>query len=253
MKDTVYMILFIVYVLISAAWGYKEILKLKGRSIGEKERIKLYKATILEEGCFVLIIVLAAIVTDMTVYDLGIAPLNITLKPLSPWFAAGTLIISGVLLILVLYQMVCYLVSEDYRKQVGDTLDRQKAKESHYARVLSEIMLPKSIREKHWFTAVSAVAGTCEELIYRGFLFYLIAKIVPQLPMGCYPILGGVLFGIAHSYQGASGCLKTGILGIFFGALYVTAGSLLPGMLLHFIVDFSSNFIYKTESEEGAL
>lgn len=253
MKHTFFLILFIIYVLVTAAWSYREILKLKAKSIGERERIKLYKATILEEGFFVLIIVLAANLTGMTAYDLGIAPVGITLKHYNSWLTASTLGISGVLLMLVLYQMVCYLVSEDYRKQVVDTLNRQKAKESHYARVLSEIMLPKSSREKQWFTVLSVAAGTCEELIYRGFLFYLFSNIFTELPVGLFPILGGAVFGIAHSYQGVMGCFKTGLLGILFGALYVATGSLLPGMLLHFMVDFSSNFLFQTETEEGVL
>lgn len=248
MKYTIYLALFIVYVLLSAIWNYIEILKLKEKSLGERERIRLYKATVLEEGASMLIVILAAILTDMEANDLGIGPVHITLEHFNLWLMVGTFIISGALLILILYQMICYKVSENYRKQVVDTLNKQQAKESHYARVLSEIVLPKSKREKYWFTAVSAAAGICEELIYRGFLFCIFIKVFPGLPVVSFPILGGVLFGIAHSYQGVSGIMKTGIMGILFGALYIATGSLLPGMLLHFMVDFSSNFLYKAES-----
>jgi len=45
---------------------------------------------------------------------------------------------------------------------------------------------------------------------------------------------------MAHTYQGPAGVLKTGIAGLLFSLVYVCTGSLLPGILLHFIMDYSA-------------
>ena len=52
-----------------------------------------------------------------------------------------------------------------------------------------------------------------------------------------------------HSYQGFSGIIRTGLTGLLFGALYISTGSLILPMILHFLVDFSANFIFKPVNE----
>lgn len=249
MINIVLLIIFFGYVLISAIWNFREIANLKGKSIGENERIKLYRATILEGFVSVMFILPVIGFTDMAVYELGIAPISVTYQQFNIWLSSGVFAISGGLLIILIYQMICYLSSDIYRKQIYEQLNKQKANESHYSMVLSEIMLPKTGREKRWFTAVSVSAGIGEEIIYRGFAFYLISNIFPELHTYLLPLAGGVIFGAAHSYQGLSGSLKTGLLGILFGALYIASGSLLPGIILHFTADFAANFILRPETD----
>jgi membrane protease YdiL (CAAX protease family) len=248
--NTVLLIVLLGYVLISAAWTFYEILKLTGKSIGENERVKFYRSAVLEGLVFVVFVLLMVIFTDITMPELGITSISISLKHFNIWLTAVTFVINGAFLILFLYQMICYLVSETYRKQVKEQLEKQKAQGSRYVKILSDIMLPRTGREKRWFAAVSASVGIGEEIIYRGLLFYLLVNVFPELPVCLLPIIGGIPFGAAHSYQGFSGAFREGLMGILFGALYIASGSLLPGILLHFTADFAANFIFAPENEE---
>ena len=237
-------IVFLAYILGSAAWGVYEISQLKGREIAEKERINIYRSTVAENWLAVIAIVLTAALGGI-LPDLWLKSVHINLGPFDTWLAVGVFAVSGGLLALLVYQMICYCVSQTYRTQVKAQLERQKAPGSHYAQVLSDIMLPRTAREKRWFAAVSASAGITEEIIYRGFFFYILMGVFPELPVILYPVMGGAAFGIVHGYQGISGGLRTALVGILLGALYIASGSLLPGMLLHFLMDFSANFLLK--------
>jgi hypothetical protein len=91
-------------------------------------------------------------------------------------------------------------------------------------------MLPHSPGELRSFLALSATAGICEELLYRGFLMsYLGHWLSPLASL----FLAAIFFGLGHSYQGPRGVLLTAFVGIVFGGVYLSAGSLLPAMLLH--------------------
>ena len=46
---------------------------------------------------------------------------------------------------------------------------------------------------------------------------------------------------------GLFGIIKTGISGLFFAVIYISTNSIIPGIVLHFFMDFSSAFILKAE------
>ncbi len=95
-------------------------------------------------------------------------------------------------------------------------------------------LLPHGPAEARTFRVLAFTAGTCEEILYRGFLLAYLA-----FYFGAWPavLIGGIAFGIAHAYQGVSGIVKTGVVGLLAGALYVATGSLLWPMLLHTGID----------------
>ena len=45
---------------------------------------------------------------------------------------------------------------------------------------------------------------------------------------------------MGHLYQGGTGVVKTTLVGLVMAALVVFSGSLLPGMILHIVVDITS-------------
>ena len=95
-------------------------------------------------------------------------------------------------------------------------------------------LLPHTQGELEAFMRVSATAGICEEILYRGFLAWFLAQ---WMPFWVAMMVSGVVFGLAHAYQGKSGVLKTGLIGIAFGGLTLLAQSLVPAILLHIAVD----------------
>ncbi len=99
---------------------------------------------------------------------------------------------------------------------------------------------------------MSVTAGCCEELLYRGFLIW-------YLNHWCPPVISLLLsctaFGLAHYYQGLSGILKTGIVGLLMGFVYLLTETLLWPALAHVLIDlgagWASGALLRGEAQEA--
>lgn len=74
-----------------------------------------------------------------------------------------------------------------------------------------------------WMLVVWIFVAVLEEGIYRGFLMTETAKV---LGTGTFAVLiniiySSLVFGLSHGYQGRSGMLSTGIVGIILGSIFV--------------------------------
>jgi uncharacterized protein len=81
-----------------------------------------------------------------------------------------------------------------------------------------------------WF-CVSATAGFCEEIIFRGYLQQQLAAISNSMLVGV--LLSAAVFGASHGYEGLSRMVLIGIYGLMFGLLAWWRKSLRPGMMAH--------------------
>lgn len=50
-------------------------------------------------------------------------------------------------------------------------------------------------------------------------------------------LFSSLLFGLAHTYQGISGVVKTTIVGSIFSMLYIGLHSIIPIIIFHFLID----------------
>lgn len=118
-----------------------------------------------------------------------------------------------------------------YRVTVMSEQDRVKQLES-----LGNLVhfLPRPGREFRYFFGLSITAGVVEEIIYRGFLFWYLIQFVP---LWAVILLSSVAFGLAHSYQGLGGIIRTGLIGVAFAVLYATSGSIWLPILGHALLD----------------
>lgn len=99
-----------------------------------------------------------------------------------------------------------------------------------------ESIVPRTPSEYQWFQAVSWTAGVCEELLYRGFLTWLVAAYAgPAAAL----VIVSVAFGLGHAYQGPKGVVKVSILGLVFGGIVLVSGWLVPAMLIHTMIDLA--------------
>lgn len=239
MMPVVLFILLLAYLFVQAVMDVKDVNRLKGAAIEEETRLRFYRETILWLWAPTLLVLLLCALPFLSLANVGIKGVTLTGHT---WFIAGTLIINGVLFLLPLYQMIAYLTSASYREQAKAAFI-DSANESHYDAVMNNIMIPRSKKEKRLFFGVSLSAGVCEELLWRGLLFYLLHALFPSLSPFFVLLTASLIFGAGHSYQGFRGIVKTTLAGGVLGCLYLATGSILPGMFLHFMLDFASAFI----------
>ena len=81
-----------------------------------------------------------------------------------------------------------------------------------------------------WF-CVSATAGFCEEIIFRGYLQRQFAIASHSMLMGV--LISALIFGASHGYEGVPRMILIGIYGLMFGLLAWWRKSLRAGMMAH--------------------
>jgi CAAX protease family protein len=101
--------------------------------------------------------------------------------------------------------------------------------------------LPQDARDQRVFRGVSVTAGICEEWLVRGWLVALLTPLTGVV--GAF-VISAVLFGIAHAYQGLSGIVKTGTVGLILSALAWATGSLWAPILVHAIADWMQGDLF---------
>lgn len=108
------------------------------------------------------------------------------------------------------------------------------------ARQKLSFLIPRTHGELLLFLGVSATAGFCEEILFRGYFQRQFAAFTRSASGGL--MLQAVLFGAAHAYEGGSRMMLIAIYGILLGLLAMWCESLRPGMLAHFLHDTGAAF-----------
>lgn len=103
-------------------------------------------------------------------------------------------------------------------------------------------LFPHTLGEKLGWLVVSAVAGFCEELTFRGYLqrqfSAITGKIVPAI------LLQAAVFGFGHGYQGIKLIVMIFIYGVMFGLLAWWRRDLRSCMLAHGWTDAINIFVW---------
>lgn len=86
------------------------------------------------------------------------------------------------------------------------------------------------------FFLVVAVA-IVEETIFRGYLLLRFRGLKLSLPRAV--LLSAVIFSLGHGYEGSSGVVTVGALGVVLAVVYLWRQSLVAPMVMHFLQDFT--------------
>jgi membrane protease YdiL (CAAX protease family) len=81
----------------------------------------------------------------------------------------------------------------------------------------------------------SLSAGFCEEFLFRGFLFWLLAA--AGWRKGTQLVVSSIAFGLAHCFWGPYGMLWTTALGLTFGLAVLWRKSVWPAVVAHTLLD----------------
>ena len=232
------------YLVCLAVSGYRAALRLRGAVISQRERVRRYQVSILWNVLSASAVLIIAALSPMTLFDLGIRPSRLPESGMERVLGIGSLLVAGALALLFLYQIFAFLFSAPFRREQAAGLKRRRESGGWYDRVVDNL-IPRARVEKGWFAFSAIVAGIAEEIVFRGFALHLLTTVFPLFPPYMLAVAAGILFGLAHSYQGARGVVKTALIGVLFGLLYLGTDSLLLCVLLHTLFDLSSAFLYE--------
>lgn len=242
--NNVLFVLLLVFHTYSVFLDMREIKKYENVMITEMVRIKFYRECILYGWIPVGIILVFVALTPLSMYDIGIRRINMSNMV---WLNTISLGVFLVIAIVLSYQTVKYLLSEEYRRQLAEQV--KNSQQNHYEKTI-DLLIPRSVKEKKYFFLVSLTAGICEEIVWRGAMLFLLKDIFPAMHIvGCV-LIASAMFGLCHFYQGINGVIKTEIAGFFFMILYLVTDSVLLGIILHFMFDVSSAFLLTEEYDD---
>jgi membrane protease YdiL (CAAX protease family) len=199
-------------------YGYFESQRYEAREkAGEPlDRIRFYRHIVVSEWAY-----LAALAGAWLVYSRPFADLGFV-APGGLGFAGGAaalLLLTGI------------LVHSWRASVVASDASKAKTRES-FGRLAK--YLPQTDPELRSFYRVSVTAGIVEEIVYRGFVLWYLGWF---MPLWAAVIVSSVAFGLGHIYQGMSGMLRTGLLGLAFGIFYVVTGSIWLPIIAHVLLD----------------
>ncbi|WP_404430792.1 CPBP family intramembrane glutamic endopeptidase [Sutcliffiella horikoshii] len=215
-------------------FGYRDFQKFKEEVKKNKgARLKFYKSTIICLGIPTVFILLLVVFTELTFESIGLTLPSINTQPLGPWVTYIVFAVVALYAIGILYYSVGYHFSGNIRSKLT------QAKQKQWENVSFSDLIPVTKKEKKVWNYVSFTAGVTEEIIYRGFLLFALSFLFPDLSIWLVILLASILFGLAHTYQGfVTGVVRTTIFGIVFSILYIGLGSILPLIVLHFLIDY---------------
>jgi membrane protease YdiL (CAAX protease family) len=79
------------------------------------------------------------------------------------------------------------------------------------------------------------IVAISEETIFRGYQILRYNGITNSLAFSV--LLSALIFSLGHGYEGSSGVVTVGVLGLIYAIIYVWRGSLVAPMVLHFLQD----------------
>ena len=226
----------VVYVVVVVIRGKLRMKKLLSLSSTEGIRVKHSLKNIIFGCATLLALFVMCLFAGISFTNIGLRPISFDYNIL---FTVITLVLCGLIFVQFLYQAI----SPKYKKTEKDLGDPSK---SSYNKVL-ETLLPRTREEKIAAAIDSVTTGIYEEILARGFLFYVLQMQFPNLSIIFVVLITSLVFGIAHFYQGIQGIIMTTVAGILLGFLFVVTGSLIPSIFLHFFVNFSDVFTVKEE------
>jgi len=185
------------------------------------------------------VVIIMSLIGGISLADLGFRAISFNRNI---WFTVIILAISGLMLIFSLRTVILSFASKKFREEME-------------AEIVSDIVAsdiqPRTKKEKCRYILLSFSSGICEELIYRGFMAFLLQAAFPEIPIFLIVLVPSLLFGIGHLYQGWQGVIQTGAVGGIFMCLLLVTNSLVPVMALHFIANASDAFLLSEKKGDG--
>jgi uncharacterized protein len=132
---------------------------------------------------------------------------------------------------------------------IGAAMGLMRANEASDFQQKIGFLAPKSGYDLLLFLALSASAGFCEEIIFRGYLQRQFTALSNSAALGI--IAQAIIFGAGHGYEGWKRMILIAIYGTMFGILTYLRKSLKPGILAHFLHDGMAGIVLYVVAKKG--
>lgn len=235
------LIVLLAYLVYDAISGMQETKELANTALTEKERVRLYRKWIIWGWVPTGIIFVSSFFMEVNLKNLGIR--KVVLSDYT-WLNIIVFLLFTFLFTIKIYAVVMYFISGKFRKKLADEIEKSNDN------AVATILTPRTLREKQYWFFESLTAGVCEEITFRGCMMFLLANIFPDISIFLIAVVTSIFFGLLHFYQGLSGVIGTGLMGLLFAGLYIATDSVIPGIILHFLWDFTGAFVIKEENAE---
>ncbi len=203
--------------------GYLLFRRLKKLSANNRnsKKLRFYAYVILSEWGFVIALIWLTHRHGLSISDLGenLGNANLTVITIA--------------VLLAIFAVMVYFNVRQIRQMNLEKLEAELCP--------LKLFLPSNKPEIIAFILIAFTAGICEELLYRGWLQNLLVYGTGYVWLGL--IIGAVIFGFGHAYQGKIGIVQTGIYGLIFGGVFIFTKSLVAGQVLHVIIDSVNGII----------
>jgi len=100
---------------------------------------------------------------------------------------------------------------------------------------IAMLLMPRDARETRGFLLLSGIAAVCEEVLFRGFLLWVLVSWL-QSPWMAAGIVS-LSFGLSHGYQKIAGIVRASVLGMLLAVPTLLTGSLFPAIVAHFWIN----------------
>ncbi len=244
MEINFFLIIFIIQILILTIFfpisGYNDFKRLK-KSIADGDnykKIKYYHGVIFWSWVPIFLIFLLVPISGLSVGSIGIKWIQIDTSSLSKWVVYPTIGFYIFYLLYNIYSIIIFKFNKESRTKAAKGIpDDLKS------------LLPITQKEKRVWSLVSISAGTTEEILYRGYLFYALAIVFPYLSLIHILFITTIIFGIGHVYLGKE-AIKSTVLGLLFGIFYIVFDSVIPVIIIHIAQDLVLRDILEEEIDK---
>ena len=104
-------------------------------------------------------------------------------------------------------------------------------------------LAPQSGLEVFLWICLSATAGFCEEVLFRGYFQKQFTRLLRNRWLAL--IVVSILFGLGHGYEGPQRMVLIALLGVAFGTMSLLRKSLRPAMMAHTLQDTISGLLLR--------
>jgi hypothetical protein len=104
-------------------------------------------------------------------------------------------------------------------------------------------LAPQSTLEIVLWICLSATAGFCEEVLFRGYFQKQFTRLLRCRWSAL--VVVSILFGLGHGYEGAQRMVLIALLGFAFGLMSLLRKSLRPAMMAHTLQDTISGLLLR--------